>query len=575
MKPLFISLTYETTESNKTGSWRYRKPRYEDKTSPCGAACPAGEDMAKVQMLISQGLFEEAWQTILRENPLPGVCGRVCFHPCEGMCNRESFDSAVAIHTIERFVADMAARNNLTPTIKKIPIKPRRIAMIGSGPAGLSAAWFLTVLGYHCDIYESLPEAGGIMRWGIPEYRLPSDVLKSEIARIEKLGIAIFTGRHITETEFNELRKKYDAVFMGCGHSRSLPLGIAGETPESVHDGLAFLQTVRKGERPSSPGLTAVIGGGNTAVDIARTVMRLGGKSVILYRRRRQDMPAFNEEITMALEEGVELRELLSPTAIYPDDKGYRLILRKMKIEGQDEDGRGKIIPDGEQTCEIICERVFAATGADVSEPWHNPPLNDHRVLNLSHCTVLLKDAAPLIYGGDLTNATKNITQAIASGKQAAMALDTCFRQGFDSIQSRLAECRFGDGNSLSMEVYMGGNRKLRSSHVVRYEEINTDYFQSEQRVSQNRLPVDARISSFNEIERGITDGPARQEAGRCFNYGLCNQCDNCYIFCPDVAVIRGRNMEDRQINPDYCKGCGLCAAECPRSAVMMEGEEI
>jgi len=575
MKPPFISRTYETTESNKTGSWRYRRPRYEDKTSPCSAACPVGEDIARIQMLVSGGLFEEAWQTILMENPFPGVCGRACFHPCEGMCNRESFDSAVAIHAIERFLADMAVQNNVKPTIEKRPQKSQRIAIIGSGPAGLSAAWFLNLLGYHCDIYESLPEAGGIMRWGIPEYRLPSDVLQNEISRIEKLGVSILTGRHVTEAELDTFHKKYDAVFIGCGHSRGLPLDITGETQESVGDGLEFLHGIRNGERPSCHGLTGVIGGGNTAVDIARTAIRLGGKSMILYRRRRQDMPAFHEEITMALEEGVELQELLSPTAVYPEGKRYRLILKKMKIEGQDADGRGKIIPDGEKVCEIIVDHAFAAIGADVSEPWYTPPSHDHRVLNLSHCRIWIKNASPLIYGGDLTNTTKNITQAIASGKQAAMALDTYFLQGLDSIPSRLAECRIGNGDSLSMEVYTGGIRKLRSPHIVRYEEINTDYFQLEQRISHNRLPVDERIVSFHEIEQGLEDGSAEREGGRCFNCGLCNQCDNCYIFCPDIAVIRGRNVESRQINPDYCKGCGLCVAECPRNAVTMEGEGI
>jgi len=576
LRPLFMPRTHETTEGNKTGSWRYLRPRYEDKTSPCSAACPAGEDIARIEMLSAQGFFKEAWETILRENPLPGVCGRVCFHPCEGICNREGFDSSLAIHTIERHLADTAARNDLKPALEKLASQPQKIAIIGSGPAGLSAAWFFTMLGYACDIYEALSEAGGILRWGIPEYRLPAPVLRTEIGRIESQGIRIFTGKHISESELNKLRGNYSAVFMGCGYSRSTPLGVSGETSESVKDGLEFLRSVRQGEKPSCQGLSAVIGGGNTAVDVARTVIRLGGKAAILYRRRRQDMPAFAEEIAMAMEEGVALHELLAPGAIEAQGDQYKLILRKMKIEGQDKDGRGRIVPDGDKTSEVTVERIFTATGADVAEPWYNPPSDKSGAITLSHCQIKFdKGGIPLVYGGDLTNVTKNVTQAIASGKQAAMAIDTYFQQGRDAIESRLASCRVGDGLSLSMEVYMQGARRLRSSHIVQPEEINTDYFQFEARVVQPRLLVEERTGSFNEIDMRISANLAIREASRCFNCGLCNQCDNCYIFCPDVAVIRGRNMEDRHINFDYCKGCGLCAAECPRNAVTLEREGL
>ncbi|MDD5169131.1 MAG: FAD-dependent oxidoreductase, partial [Syntrophales bacterium] len=512
----------------------------------------------------------------LRENPLPGVCGRVCFHPCEGVCNRQYLDSAIAIHTIERFVANAAARNDLKANLEALPQKPEKIAVIGSGPAGLSAAWFLSLLGYACDIYESLPEAGGILRWGIPEYRLPATVLKSEIGRIESRGIRIFTGKPVSASEVEQMRSCYQGIFLGCGYSRGTPLGIEGETPEAVKDGLEFLKSVRLGERPSCQGLSAVIGGGNTAVDVARTVVRLGGKAAILYRRRREDMPAFEEEVVMALEEGVVLYELLAPASIRPERDLYQLTLHRMRVEGRDRDGRGRIVPDGEEHVQMEVERIFTATGASAAEPWYDPPATGQGAINLSHCTLTVDERGHvLMYGGDLTNTIKNVTQAIASGKQAAMALDTYFRQGIGEIESRLAACRVGDGPALSMEIYMGGPRKSRSPHIVRHEEINTDYFHYEARITQPRLLVEERTGSFDEIDMKISANLAIREAERCFNCGLCNQCDNCWLFCPDVAVIRGRDMENRHIDFDYCKGCGLCAAECPRNAVTLSEEEL
>jgi NADPH-dependent glutamate synthase beta subunit-like oxidoreductase len=572
----FVAITYETTESNRTGSWRFLKPRYQDKQSPCSAGCPAGEDIGMIEMLVKQGLFNEAWEKILRENPLPGVCGRVCFHPCESICNRKDFDSPIAIHTLERFLADTAAGKGLAATLQQLPKKNQKVAIVGAGPAGLSAAWFLTMLGYPCDIFEALPEAGGILRWGIPEYRLPLTVLQFEIARIRSQGVSILTKKAVSSESFNELRKSYSAVFLGCGHAHGTPLGLTGETPESVKDGLEFLRRVRQGERPLCDGLSVVIGGGNTAVDVARTITRLGGNAAILYRRRRQDMPAFGDEIAMALEEGVELEELVAPSAIEHDDGRLRLLLRQMKIKGQDKDGRGRIVFDGKKTVKKVVDHVFAATGATAAEPWYSPPLAQQGVIGFSNCVLLPEEGgAPVIYGGDLTNETKNVAQAIASGKQAAMVLDTYFEKGIDEIKPRLEACRVGGGPVLSMEAYLGGSRGGRSSHVVQYGEINTDYFQNETRVSQPRLCVEDRSRSFNEIELPIPAESALREAGRCFNCGLCDQCDNCHVFCPDVAVIRSENMEDRHINYDYCKGCGVCAAECPRYALIMGGEGL
>jgi NADPH-dependent glutamate synthase beta subunit-like oxidoreductase/NAD-dependent dihydropyrimidine dehydrogenase PreA subunit len=584
-KNLYMPRTSVTTESNKTGSWRFLRPRYEEKTAPCSAACPVGEDIARIEMLITQGAFKEAWETILRENPLPGVCGRVCYHPCEGRCNRREFDTAIAVHTMERFLADTAVRNEMKPAMKRQSPQGKSVAIIGSGPAGLAAAWFLNMLGYESEIFEAMPAAGGLLRWGIPAYRLPTAVLNAEIGRIESLGVRIRVGEAVSASRFEEIQASYDAVFLGCGYWRSTALNIPGESGPGVADGLSFLRQIRQGEKPEVTGVSAIIGGGNTAIDVARSIVRRGGRAVIVYRRRRKDMPAFDEEIGSALEEGVELRELLAPVRITAQGADCILTVQPMQVAGVDRDGRGSIIAAGTSPVEISVQRIFVATGAAAAMAWHEPPpataAEGHHPaalpLHLSHCTLQQgQHGTPIVYGGDLTTADKNVTQAIASGKQAAMALDTFFQGGAATIRERLAACLVGAGPALSMEMYMHGPRKERKPHIVSYQEINTDYFQFEPRVVQPRLLIEERTSSFDEIELKISATTAMREAGRCFNCGICNDCDNCYFFCPDVCILRGRDMTARHINYDYCKGCGLCVVECPRNAMTLgEGEKL
>ena len=572
--PLLIPRSYMSTESNLTGSWRFLKPVYAEKTAPCSTACPAGEDIGQIEMLMTQGMFKEAWETILRENPFPAVCGRVCYHPCEGKCNRGEFDEAIAIHSIERFLADTASRNEFKPSIDKLPSKREKVAVVGAGPSGLAAAYFLTLLGYTCDVFESMPEAGGILRWGIPLYRLPVSVLRSEISRIEEMGVRIHTGKHISQDFIKEARSDYSAIFVGCGHSRTRRLNIPGEDIEGVENGFEFLRKIREGEKPSFDGLVAVIGGGNTAVDVARNIIRLGGKSLIVYRRRRQDMPAFDQEIQMAIEEGVEIRELLAPAKVEFNGNEYTLTVQHMKVAGKDVDGRAAIEPEGDKTEEIKVQRIFKAIGEEAAEAWYNPPDKEENMLTLGN-SVLVNSSrgAALIFGGDLTNKTKSVVHAVASGKEAAIALDIFFHEGFDAIESRLETCAGGDGPPLSMEVYMGGPRSQRKRHVVVYNEINTDYFQLIPRVTQPRLLIEERLKTFEEIDLKISANLAMREAERCFNCGLCNQCDNCYLFCPDLSVIRDNSSQGRHINYDYCKGCGLCVVECPRNAMVLEEE--
>lgn len=566
---LFISRSNISTEINKTGTWRFVRPKYHEKTAPCSAACPAGEDIARIEMLLNQGRYQDAAETILLENPFPSVCGRVCFHPCETVCNRSRLDDPVAIHALERLIGDIAIGEELTLKLKKFPENGKTVCIVGAGPSSLAAGYFLSQLGYSCDIYEARSKPGGILRWGIPRYRLPDDVVESEIDRIKKTGVNIICNTPVTQHFLENAKNRYQALYIGCGHGRSLKMNIPGEN--MAFDGLEFLSRLRKGKAVSSKETAAVIGGGNTAIDVARSLVRLGATTTLVYRRRKQDMPAFKDEVEMAGKEGVKIMELYSPLEINKDNGEYVLSLQRMKTSGMETDrGRARVMPDGQITHHLRVQKIIVAIGAEPSAPWQIPSHKSAETLHLSHCTFTASEP-PLLFGGDLTNTIKSVTDAVASGKQAAMALDIFFKQGRHAIVDRLNSCLVGNGPALSMECYTGGKRLARNPHIVSHDDINLDYFSQTSRVESDALAIDKRMNSFDEIKATFTINQALEETRRCFNCGICNGCDNCRIFCPEIAVI----LKDakRQINLDYCKGCGICVFECPRSAMDLEEE--
>jgi NADPH-dependent glutamate synthase beta subunit-like oxidoreductase len=573
---LLIPCSSVSTESNKTGSWRFLRPRYEEKTAPCSAACPAGEDIGRIEMLTAEGRFHEAWETVLRENPFPGICGRVCHHPCERVCNRGEFDEPVAVHILERFLADAAARSELKPGLERLAPRPQRIAVVGSGPSGLAAAYFMARLGYQADVFEAMPEPGGVLRWGIPLYRLPLSVLNREIASIRELGVRIHCHQEVSPQSLAATGSSYDAVFLGCGHSQSLRLEIPGEKLKGVEDGLQFLGRIRRGETPALEGTVAVVGGGNTAMDVARSAARLGARSVVIYRRRRQDMPAFAEEVEMALAEGVELHELETPVALRRRGGQINVTLQGMRVAGEDSRGRARVEPAPGKTREMEVQRLFLAVGATTAAEWQDLPPTGQGVLSLSNSLLVREPGHPvLIFGGDLVAETKSVVHAVASGKEAAIALDLLFRDGLEAVRPGLQACLVGGGPSHSMETYLGGPRSSRNHRIVRYDDLNTDHFRFAPRIVEPRLLSGERLRSFAEIVLKIGANLAIREAERCFNCGLCNNCDNCQLFCPDLAVICDRKAGSRSINYDYCKGCGLCVVECPRNAMVLEEEAL
>ena len=568
--PLFISRSNISTELNKTGSWRFVRPKYHEKTAPCSAACPAGEDIARIEMLSSQGRYSEALEIILLENPFPAICGRVCFHTCETACNRFGFDEPIAIHGIERFIGDTAVRDNLTFSLERLPDNGKKICIVGAGPSGLAAAYFLTRLGYSCDVFEAETEPGGILRWGIPRYRLPDAVVNAEVQRIKNLGVKILCNTRATQNFLDEAKDRYHAFFIGCGHGRSLKMNIPGEN--MALDGLDFLNRMRKEKTESlNNGTAAVIGGGNTAIDVARSLVRLGVKAILVYRRRKQDMPAFEYEVETAVKEGVKIMELFSPSSIAQDGGEYILTLQPMKRSGMETDtGRARVVPDGETTQELRVQRIFTAIGAEPSESWQLPSEENAETVYLSHCAFMANNP-PFLFGGDLTNPTKSVADAIASGKQSAMALDTFFKKGLNAITNRLNSCLVGNGPALSMERYLDGKRSNRNPDMVSYEDINIDYFSPAPRIKAESLSLNKQMNPFDEIETTFTIRQVMEETRRCFNCGICNACDNCRIFCPEIAV----DLQDgqRRINLDYCKGCGICVVECPRNAMALEEE--
>jgi NADPH-dependent glutamate synthase beta subunit-like oxidoreductase len=571
---LYISRSLTTTEGNLTGTWRFVRPSYEEKTAPCSAACPAGEDIARIEMLAGRNLLRDAWETILRENPFPSVCGRVCFHPCEGSCNRAELDAPVAIHHLERHIGDHALTEDFLvppalPDGRPAPDRKgggsKRIAIAGAGPAGLSAAYFLARLGYGGEVFESEAEAGGLLRWGIPAYRLPTPVLREEIARLGDFGVRLRLKTPITKGFFSEAADRFDGLVIACGFGRSITPRVPGE--EHARDGLTFLHDVRNGGGGNPGGTAAVIGGGNSAVDVARTLVRLGTRAVIVYRRRKQDMPAFGHEIEMALAEGVELRELLAPAGIERGENGLALTVTPMRVsEMETSGGRARVVPDGERTETLNVDHVFLAIGAEPADTRHVAP---PEALHLGHA-VFEDEDLPRVWAGDPTTPVQSVADAIGSGKQAAMALDTRFRDGVAAVPQAVAASRIDGGPAHSMEIYLNGRRGERKTYVVGFPDINADYFPKADRVAAPVLEPAARRSSFEEVESPLPADAALSEAARCFNCGICNDCDNCRLFCPEVAI---RLEKTRCINYDYCKGCGICVTECPRSAMSLSEE--
>ena len=564
-----ISISFGNMDWNKTGAWRSQRPFYEDKTPPCSAACPVGNDIVAFIRKITEGDLEGSWNVIKEENPFPGICGRVCFHPCEAKCNRGKYDEPIAIHALERFVADLAS--NLNEKIEKVPgARKGKIAIIGSGPAGLGCAYHLARLQYDVTVFESSSSTGGMLRMGIPSYRLPRDVLDQEISRIVALGVEIRTGIALGENLSSDGLRDYQAIFIASGAQRSRSLHIPGEKGKDVLSGLGLLKKINLAKKGKLGDRIAIIGGGNTAIDVARSVIRMGKKATILYRRSKEEMPAFEDEIVEAIEEGVKIRYLVNPMRIQQRDSLKRLECLRMELGEKDETGRRRPIPVPNSNFFIEADSVIIAAGEEIEVSFlpKGVERKEGIVLTRRDGSTGIKG---IFAGGDLTSNQRTVAHAIGSGKKAALAID-CYLRGKDSEEA-IQQILIGEGPSLSIFRYLQPEERKMNPHVVAFEELNMDYFEPSKRQKQSKGLAKRRIRGFEEVTFTLTEDRAVKEAERCFSCGTCNECENCYVFCPDASVIKTGEMFSHQLDYDFCKGCGICLSECPRGAISFEEE--
>jgi NADPH-dependent glutamate synthase beta subunit-like oxidoreductase len=568
-----ITISTSDTLVFKTGSWRYVQPIYVDKTSPCNEACPAGVNIQSQMRLVADGQFRKAAELFRQEHPFPAVTGRCCFHPCEIGCNRKDFDQPVNINGIERRIGDEALKfqtNNPNKGIKK-----EKIAIVGSGPSGLTCAFYLAMMGYSITVFEKEEKPGGVLRYGIPAYRLPKDVLDVEIANIEQVGVEIKTGVEIgTEVTLEQLKTDFDLVYLATGVWRSKSMRVKNEDAEGVMSGLEFLKSVAKGEEISIGPKVAIIGGGNTAMDACRTAKRIGLDPVVVYRRTKAEMPANEEEIQDAIDEGIPFQFLTAPSEVVLEEgKVTGLRCQKMQLGRPDESGRRR--PEPVEGSEFIMpvDTVLSAIGEEPAIDWVEGKLKLEWKKIVVDALGATEDGK-IFAGGDVIDQNHTVVDAIGAGKKAAMAMDARFK-GAD-IEEMREKIRVGTKGSVSTGKYFGTHPE-ETHDVVRYKDLNPDYFEVAPRNVRPMLPVEERINNFDEVKTAMSDEEVIAEAKRCFNCGSCIECDNCILYCPDIAVLRepeggvGVGAAPYKIDYEYCKGCLVCVHECPRSAMSYE----
>ena len=567
---LVIPISYGSTEVIETGKWGFQKPQTAFMTAPCQEACPAGNPIPQFLYLAAEGRYDEALRVILKENPFPGVCGRVCFHPCEVDCSRGQYDESVSINAMERYVFDSTSREipDPRPLTKK---EPRQVAVVGSGPAGLSCAYFLSLLGHEVTLLEAKRELGGVMRWGIPEYRLPRRVLKKEIQRILRLGVRVKTGVRVGRDIAFEALDRYDAVFLSPGAQADVGLGAEEEGLKQVQRGGEFLERINATDKVVLGKEILVIGGGNTAMDVARSAMRLGAKVTIAYRRTRAEMPALADEIRETEEEGAGFEFLAQPIKIAQlRDKKISVTLQRMKLGRRDQTNRRRAIPIPGEFFTLKADGLVTAVGERVDVSWMPQPLIRN---NLIEVGPFLSTPIPRVFaGGDAVDQPRTIVTAVSAGKKAAISIDLHLN-GLPP-QEVFPKIMVGTKGTVSMEAYRRGMTEgewPELKEVIPYDKMNTLFFEHRERVRGRKRSREESLKGFSEVNLGFSPEEASLSAERCFSCGTCNYCYNCYFFCPEGAISLDPARQVKTVDLEHCKGCGTCAKACPRNVVEMK----
>jgi NADPH-dependent glutamate synthase beta subunit-like oxidoreductase len=529
-----------------TGNWRAIRPVYRDKLPPCNNACGTNEKIQGYLDLVKRGKYLDAYALIKEDMPFPSVTGRVCYHPCEQACNRGQYDEAISIRAVERFLGDLG--QSLPKDVVK-PGKPngKKVAVVGSGPAGHSAAYQLARLGYKVTILEKSPKAGGLNRGGIPDWVLPQDVLDREIERLIELGIAIKTNCEVgKDVSWDSLKKDYDAVVLAVGLTEPNSIRAEGENKEGVIYGLPFLRDIGMGTSKVKVGArVAVIGGGNTAIDCAREALRQGAVEVtmITVEGNPQEMPCVPEDLHDMLEEGVELVHGRAVTLVHGNGKCEALQLHPAKFEGAINASPIKVNKDvpGER---FAVDNVIIAVGQHAALSWLPAEFKTERGNIKADRFGRLGDSN-FFAAGDIVQLGSGqplmVVNAVGDGKRVAFNLDKCLRG--DALEPR----------KIAIDVIMDLNR------------MNMTYFPHFPRVKQGMLNPTTRKKTQEEVIQAFTEEQAVEEASRCFSCGTCNACDNCYLVCPEPCIVRSERSNGLyKILVDYCKGCRVCIEECP-----------
>ena len=540
MKPFATVLEVDSSLANRTGSWRTERPVYQQFLPPCNEACPAGENIQAWLALVEQEKYEEAWREIVKNNPFPACMGRVCYHPCEKACNREVLDLPVGINSVERFLGDKAIEKGWSFE-KPEKFSGKKVLVVGAGPAGLSAAYHLARLGHKATIMEMQDKPGGMLRYGVPAYRLPRDILDAEIRRILDSGIELRLGEKVPDLAETIKNSGFDAVFIAAGAHVAKRASFPVNGGALVFDAVSILRGMESADKPNLGHRVAVYGGGNTALDVARTARRLGASEVtIVYRRTREKMPAHRFEIEEALQEKIEIKYL---STIKSYDK-ERLTLEIMTL-----DDAGNPKPTGKMET-MVADCVVLALGQEPDTSFLENVPGLKVVKGVVETDSRMMTGHPGIFaGGDMVDSARTATTAIGHGKKAARCIDLWFRG--EHVQS------------------------VVKNETARRERLNTWYYAVSPRKERAMADAAGRAGDFEEVQKGLTESEALHEARRCLSCGNCFECDNCYAVCPDNAIKKLGDGKGFAIDYDYCKGCALCVNECPCGSIVMVPEEI